>query len=132
MYYIYVDKFVILLNIDLCFVLQRVHMRNRLPIFSSNRVGKDWLGEGGMFIFEKQLFLYHLTTYHLTSSTRLSRNWRDNSLGNNCYFLLSFLSWIDWNRFKINSQLGAHNYDLIVIYKIVMPNLGQHLHLILK
>lgn len=23
-----------------------VHMRNRLPIFSSNRVGKDWLGEG--------------------------------------------------------------------------------------
>lgn len=23
-----------------------VHMKNRLPIFSSNRVGKDWLGEG--------------------------------------------------------------------------------------
>ncbi len=23
-----------------------VHMRNRLPIFSSNRVGRDWLGEG--------------------------------------------------------------------------------------
>lgn len=22
-------------------------MRNRLPIFSSNRVGKDWDGEGG-------------------------------------------------------------------------------------
>ena len=23
-----------------------VHMRNRLPIFSSNRVGRDWLGQG--------------------------------------------------------------------------------------
>ena len=23
-----------------------IHMRNRLPIFSSNRVGKDWFGEG--------------------------------------------------------------------------------------
>jgi aryl-alcohol dehydrogenase-like predicted oxidoreductase len=23
-----------------------IHMRNRLPIFSSNRVGRDWLGEG--------------------------------------------------------------------------------------
>jgi len=23
-----------------------VHMRNRLPLFSSNRVGRDWLGEG--------------------------------------------------------------------------------------
>lgn len=26
--------------------IDRVHMRNRLPIFSSNRVGKDWYGEG--------------------------------------------------------------------------------------
>jgi len=26
--------------------IDRVHMRNRLPIFSSNRVGKDWDGEG--------------------------------------------------------------------------------------
>jgi hypothetical protein len=23
-----------------------VHMRNRLPIFASTRVGKDWYGEG--------------------------------------------------------------------------------------
>ena len=23
-----------------------VHMKNRIPIFSSNRVGKDWLGQG--------------------------------------------------------------------------------------
>ncbi|KAL7490636.1 hypothetical protein ACHAWT_000196 [Skeletonema menzelii] len=26
--------------------IDRVHMKNRLPIFSSNRVGKDWYGEG--------------------------------------------------------------------------------------
>ncbi|KAL3893185.1 MAG: hypothetical protein SGPRY_014404 [Prymnesium sp.] len=26
--------------------IDRVHMRNRLPIFSSTRVGKDWDGEG--------------------------------------------------------------------------------------
>jgi len=26
--------------------IDRVHMKNRLPIFSSNRVGKDWNGEG--------------------------------------------------------------------------------------
>jgi aryl-alcohol dehydrogenase-like predicted oxidoreductase len=26
--------------------IDRVHMKNRLPIFSSNRVGKDWFGEG--------------------------------------------------------------------------------------
>ena len=26
--------------------IDRVHMRNRLPIFSSNRVGSDWFGEG--------------------------------------------------------------------------------------
>jgi hypothetical protein len=26
--------------------IDRIHMRNRLPIFSSTRVGKEWLGEG--------------------------------------------------------------------------------------
>ena len=26
--------------------IDRVHMENRLPIFSSNLVGKDWDGEG--------------------------------------------------------------------------------------
>ena len=26
--------------------IDRVHMRNRLPIFASTRVGKDWDGEG--------------------------------------------------------------------------------------
>lgn len=26
--------------------IDRIHMKNRLPIFSSNRVGSDWLGEG--------------------------------------------------------------------------------------
>ena len=26
--------------------IDRVHMKNRTPIFSSNRVGKDWFGEG--------------------------------------------------------------------------------------
>ena len=26
--------------------IDRVHMRNRLPIFSSERVGSDWAGEG--------------------------------------------------------------------------------------
>ena len=26
--------------------IDRIHMRNRLPIFSSTRVGKDWYGEG--------------------------------------------------------------------------------------
>lgn len=31
---------------DLLWEVDMVHMRNRLPIFSSTRVGKDWLGEG--------------------------------------------------------------------------------------
>ena len=31
---------------DLAWEIDRVHMRNRLPIFSSTRVGKDWDGEG--------------------------------------------------------------------------------------
>ncbi len=31
---------------DLRWEIDRVHMRNRLPIFSSTRVGKDWFGEG--------------------------------------------------------------------------------------
>uniref|UniRef100_A0A6U6G219 NADP-dependent oxidoreductase domain-containing protein n=3 Tax=Odontella aurita TaxID=265563 RepID=A0A6U6G219_9STRA len=26
--------------------IDMVHMKNRLPLFSSNRVGRDWLGEG--------------------------------------------------------------------------------------
>ena len=26
--------------------IDRVHMRNRLPIFASERVGKDWEGTG--------------------------------------------------------------------------------------
>ena len=26
--------------------IDRIHMRNRLPLFSSNHVGKDWFGEG--------------------------------------------------------------------------------------
>ena len=34
------------LSEDLLWEIDRVHMRNRLPIFSSNRVGKDWNGEG--------------------------------------------------------------------------------------
>jgi aryl-alcohol dehydrogenase-like predicted oxidoreductase len=35
-----------LLSDDIMWEIDRVHMRNRLPIFSSNRVGKDWDGEG--------------------------------------------------------------------------------------
>jgi len=31
---------------QLLWEIDRVHMRNRLPIFSSTRVGKDWDGEG--------------------------------------------------------------------------------------
>jgi aryl-alcohol dehydrogenase-like predicted oxidoreductase len=31
---------------DIMWEIDRVHMKNRLPIFSSNRVGKDWDGEG--------------------------------------------------------------------------------------
>ena len=31
---------------DIMWQIDRVHMRNRLPLFSSNRVGKDWNGEG--------------------------------------------------------------------------------------
>jgi len=34
------------LSDDIMWEIDRVHMRNRLPIFSSNRVGKDWFGEG--------------------------------------------------------------------------------------
>lgn len=34
------------LSEDLMWEIDRVHMRNRLPLFSSNRVGKDWYGEG--------------------------------------------------------------------------------------
>ena len=31
---------------QLLWEVDRVHMRNRLPIFASTRVGKDWEGEG--------------------------------------------------------------------------------------
>jgi aryl-alcohol dehydrogenase-like predicted oxidoreductase len=31
---------------QLMWEIDRIHMRNRLPLFSSNRVGKDWYGEG--------------------------------------------------------------------------------------
>ena len=31
---------------ELMWEIDRVHMRNRLPIFSSTRVGADWDGEG--------------------------------------------------------------------------------------
>lgn len=31
---------------ELMWEIDRVHMRNRLPIFSSTRVGSDWYGEG--------------------------------------------------------------------------------------
>ena len=34
------------LSDDVMWAIDRVHMRNRLPIFSSSRVGKDWDGEG--------------------------------------------------------------------------------------
>ena len=44
------DKLVPLLRqvlpAELVWEIDRVHMRNRLPIFSSTRVGKDWYGEG--------------------------------------------------------------------------------------
>lgn len=35
-----------LLPDDVMWEIDVVHMRNRLPIFSSNRVGKDWMGQG--------------------------------------------------------------------------------------
>jgi len=34
------------LSQELMWEIDRIHMKNRLPLFSSNRVGKDWLGEG--------------------------------------------------------------------------------------
>ena len=34
------------LSEEIMWEIDRVHMRNRLPLFSSNRVGKDWYGEG--------------------------------------------------------------------------------------
>lgn len=34
------------LDADLAWAIDRVHMRNRLPIFSSERVGQDWDGAG--------------------------------------------------------------------------------------
>lgn len=34
------------LSADIMWEIDRVHMRNRLPIFSSDRVGRDWEGSG--------------------------------------------------------------------------------------
>jgi len=34
------------LSDDIVWAIDRVHMRNRLPIFSSSRTGKDWNGKG--------------------------------------------------------------------------------------
>jgi len=34
------------LSNEIMFNIDVVHMKNRLPIFSSNRVGRDWQGEG--------------------------------------------------------------------------------------
>ena len=34
------------LSEDIMWEIDMVHMKNRLPIFSSNRVGRDWYGEG--------------------------------------------------------------------------------------
>jgi aryl-alcohol dehydrogenase-like predicted oxidoreductase len=34
------------LSPELMWEIDRIHMRNRLPLFSSNHVGKDWSGEG--------------------------------------------------------------------------------------
>ncbi len=34
------------LSEQLMWEIDRIHMRNRLPLFSNNRVGKDWNGEG--------------------------------------------------------------------------------------
>ena len=31
---------------EVLWAIDRVHMRNRLPIFSSDRVGDDWFGQG--------------------------------------------------------------------------------------
>ena len=34
------------LSDDLMWEIDRIHMQNRLPLFASTRVGKDWYGEG--------------------------------------------------------------------------------------
>lgn len=34
------------LSPELMWEIDRIHMRNRLPLFSSTRTGKDWFGEG--------------------------------------------------------------------------------------
>jgi hypothetical protein len=34
------------LSEEVMWEIDRVHMKNRLPIFSSSRAGKDWFGEG--------------------------------------------------------------------------------------
>ena len=34
------------LSPELMWEIDRIHMKNRLPLFSSNHAGKDWFGEG--------------------------------------------------------------------------------------
>ena len=34
------------LSEEVMWLVDRVHMRHRNPIFSSTRVGRDWFGEG--------------------------------------------------------------------------------------
>jgi len=34
------------LSADVTWEIDRIHMRNRLPLFSNSRVGRDWYGEG--------------------------------------------------------------------------------------
>ena len=43
-HYIIIWHYTILLYAYIC--IDRIHMMNRLPIFSSTRVGADWYGEG--------------------------------------------------------------------------------------
>jgi hypothetical protein len=31
---------------DVMWEIDRIHMKNRLPLFSNSRTGKDWYGEG--------------------------------------------------------------------------------------
>lgn len=42
---------------ELMWEIDRIHMRNRLPLFSSNRVGKDWFGEGEIGALSTWAFL---------------------------------------------------------------------------
>ena len=48
------------LSDQLLWDVDAVHMRNRLPIFSSTRVGNDWNGEGELARLSRRLF-YHFS-----------------------------------------------------------------------